>query len=704
MTPALGLPAQLPPLREDLQLHVAAPNRDGSPAWTIQDPLSNAFYQIGWLEFELLARWSLGQPQAILAATAAETPLEPEEEELGELYAFLLGHQLLEIHDLRYTRHLYEHRRAARQNRLRWLLHHYLFFRLPLIRPARLLARALPWVEWIYSRAFALSVLLLSALGLFLTAQQWDSFSASFMETLSPGGLLGYLGALAVTKSLHELGHALTATRHGLRVAHMGVAFLVLWPVLYTDTGESWRLSERRQRLAIASAGIVSELALAGLATLAWNLCAEGDLKQALFFLASTAWLISLMLNLSPFMRFDGYFILSDALGMPNLHERAAAMAIASLRNTLLGWHEPNPEPMPPGQRRLMIAFAYLTWVYRLLLFVGIAVAVYLLFFKLLGIFLFAVEIAWFVVRPLMNELHIWHRRREEIAPGRRTLALALLGAILLLLLVPWNSHLDAPGWAHPQRQHVLYSPLPARLVKLPEADRPVSAGSPLFSLEQPELDYRATVAQSASQTLEQRLRGLASLPDGEEQRAPLRYQQRLHIAQLQASHDEAIRLQLDAPFAGVLTDIDPELAPGVWVSPQQPLATLIDPQHWEAELFVPQQDLERLAVGNRVRFYPDAQGQEPIDGRIRLIESTRAAQLPHPLLSSRHGGRIATLQDDEGLTPRDTLYRIQIDLQRPPGTSAVLSGQARIEARAESWLLAALKPILIVIIREANF
>ncbi|SFA89098.1 HlyD family efflux transporter periplasmic adaptor subunit [Azotobacter beijerinckii] len=704
MTTPIELPAQLPPLREDLQLHVAAPNRDGSPAWTIQDPLTNAFYRIGWLEFELLARWSLGRPQEILAATAAETPLEPEEDELGELYAFLLGHQLLDIHDVRYTRYLHECRRSARAGRLRWLLHHYLFFRLPLIRPARQLAQALPWVEWVYSRFFALTVLILSALGLFLTAQQWDSFTASFMDTLSPGGLVGYLVALAVTKSLHELGHAFTATRYGLRVAHMGVAFLVLWPVLYTDTGESWRLPDRRRRLAIASAGIVSELALAGLATLAWNLSAEGDLKQALFFLASTAWLISLTLNLSPFMRFDGYFILSDAIEMPNLHERAAAMAIASLRNTLLGWHEPDPEPMPSGKRRLMIAFAYFTWVYRLMLFIGVAVAVYLLFFKLLGIFLFIVEIAWFVVRPLMKELRIWHVRRDEIAPGRRTLALALFAAAMLLLLVPWNTHLDAPGWAHPRRQHVLYSPLPARLVKMPRADEPVQAGSPLFSLEQPELDYRATVAQSASQTLEQRLRGLASLPEGEEKRAPLTQQQRLHVAQVQAEHAEAIRLQLNAPFAGVLTDIDPELAAGVWVSPQQPLATLIDPQQWEAELFVPQQALGRLAVGNHVRFYPDAQGQAPVEGRITLIESTRTARLPHPLLSSRHGGRIAALPDERGLTPRDTLYRIQVDLERPVGASAVLSGQARVEARAQSWLLEALKPILIVMIRESGF
>jgi putative peptide zinc metalloprotease protein len=699
---APALPARLPPLREDLQLHEAAANRDGSPAWVIQDPLNNAFYRIGWLEFELLARWQLGEPQRVLAATARETPLEPQEDELAALFGFLLHHQLLSIQDLNYQRELYERQRQARGSRLQWLLHHYLFFRVPLIHPAAWLARSLPWIAWAFSRGFAWLVLGLGGLGLLLTARQWDSFSASFLDTLSPGGLVGYLLALAVTKSLHELGHAYTATRYGVRVAHMGVAFLVLWPMLYTDTGESWRLADRRQRLAIASAGLICELGLAGLATLAWNLSGEGDLKQALFFLASTAWLVSLALNLSPFMRFDGYFILCDALDMPNLHERSFALARVALRNTLLGWQEASPENLPDGKRRAMIAFAFATWIYRLLLFVGIAVAVYLLFFKLLGIVLFIVEIAWFVLRPLRDELRIWYRRRAEISRPRRLLGVASL-VLLLPLLLPWSTRIDAPGWARPGQVHAFYSPLPARLLQLP-AEAPVAAGAALFVLEQPELAYRAGLAQGASDTLALQLRGLASLPDGEEKRALLRQQQGLHRAQLLGEQEESQRLVLRAPFAGWLTDVDPELATGIWVSPQQPLAILVSPDRWVAEVFVRQQDLIRLEVGDAVRFYPHTPGQTALLGKVSQIDGTRTGDLPHALLSSQHGGPIATLPQPPGLTPRDALYRVLVSLDTAPSGLQQLRGEAQIEGRPQSWLIEALKPVLIVLIRELSF
>ena len=97
---------------------------------------------------------------------------------------------------------------------------------------------------------------------------------------------------------------------------------------------------------------------------------------------------LSLALNASPFMRFDGYFIASDLLDFPNLHERSGAIARAWLRRKLLGWKEPDPEPVTPRQRRALVVFALFTWLYRLVVFAGIAVAVYLMFFKVLGIFL----------------------------------------------------------------------------------------------------------------------------------------------------------------------------------------------------------------------------------------------------------------------------------------------------------------------------
>lgn len=118
----------------------------------------------------------------------------------------------------------------------------------------------------------------------------------------------------------------------------MGVAFLVLWPFLYTDTGEAWRLHDRRQRLTIVAVGLLCELAVTGLATLAWDLTGNQDARQVFFYLATTAWVLSLLVNASPFMRFDDYFLLSDLL---DLHERSFALARTALRNTLLGWDDP---------------------------------------------------------------------------------------------------------------------------------------------------------------------------------------------------------------------------------------------------------------------------------------------------------------------------------------------------------------------------
>ena len=188
---------------------------------------------------------------------------------------------------------------------------------------------------------------LLSSLGVVLVLRHWDVFSQAVVESISPEGLLGFAGALIVAKTLHELGHALMATHFGVRVAHMGIAFVVMWPMLYTDTGESWKLHSRHQRLAVSSPESCVELGLAGLATLGWAISGPGWLNTACLYLATTSWVLTLALNLSPFMRFDGYFIFSDLLDFPNLHERSSALARAALRRSVLQLKEPWPGILP---------------------------------------------------------------------------------------------------------------------------------------------------------------------------------------------------------------------------------------------------------------------------------------------------------------------------------------------------------------------
>jgi putative peptide zinc metalloprotease protein len=173
---------------------------------------------------------------------------------------------------------------GRKQSAIAWLIHHYLFFRIPLIRPQVLLAKILPYLRWLFSPVTAFCVLGITLTGLFLVARQWETFSTTFIDQLTIAGFLSYGAALLFSKCLHEFGHAITATRYGVRVGHMGVALLVMLPLPYTDTSESWKLSDNKQRLHIAAAGIITELALAGIATLAWSLADNGPLKSALFY------------------------------------------------------------------------------------------------------------------------------------------------------------------------------------------------------------------------------------------------------------------------------------------------------------------------------------------------------------------------------------------------------------------------------------
>jgi putative peptide zinc metalloprotease protein len=423
---ALPMPV-LASLREDLVLFPSSDNLDGSPTWAVQDPVRNKFVQIGWLEFEMMVRWQ-PNPVLLMKSLVQETTLRPSLEDVLAFGHFLRAQGLVRIEsreDLALARKV-----PAKPGLTdwRWWLHNYLFFRIPLARPDKLLADVVPRLEWLFSPATLLVLALLSGMGVVLAARQSELFVQTFVDSLTLAGLLSFAFALMLAKTLHEAGHAIVATRYGVRVAHMGVAFLVLWPMLYTDTGESWRLRDHRQRLHIAAAGMSVEMILAGLALLGWALSPPGPLRSACFYLATTSVVMTLALNLSPFMRFDGYYVLSDAMDMPNLHERAGAIAKTWIRRTFLGWQDPWPEHFAPNKHKALLCFAIGTWIYRLGLFLGIAVAVYLMFFKVLGIFLFAVEIVWFVMRPVYTELRTWRARRRDIHRGRASLWLLLLG------------------------------------------------------------------------------------------------------------------------------------------------------------------------------------------------------------------------------------------------------------------------------------
>ncbi len=697
----------LPPLREELALLPGPLLADGQPSHSLHDPVRNLFFQIDWPTFEILRRWHLGEAAAIAAAICQETTLQLEKQDIEETVTFFRNNQLLRPP----TNSAAEF--AARRQKMRGslgkkLLHNYLFFRIPLVRPDRWLGRWAGHLDFFYTRQFLYLTLLAMSWGLVEIYRQWETFSGTLVDTLSWSGLAGYGAVLVAIKTLHELGHAFTAKRLGCKVPTMGLAFLVLWPVAYTDTNEVWKLSSRRQRMAVVAAGVFTELLVAAWATLAWAILPEGSAKSLAFMLATTSWIATLAINASPFMRFDGYFLLSDWLGIPNLHGRAFALARWDLRERLFNLGAPPPEHYSKFRRNSLILFAYATWTYRLVVFLGIAALVYAFFIKAVGIMLFVIEIGWFVLLPIYRELQDWQTLWPTLRGSRRARRNALIALLLLILLVlPWPSRVGAGGLLRPTAQFIVYAPPHAQLVELPIAEgQHVDAGSLLLRLRSPEIAGRLAGAVASAERL--RWQASAGAFDNEQRGQWQMAQEQLSAAEAEvaAIQAEAARYEPQAPYAGVLRYQVPDLQPGAWLSAQEPLARLIGDQGQTAITYLDEEDVARVKPGDSARFYADAPGGPVVTLEVLSIDPDASRLLPDAELATQFGGSIMVREKNGQLHPERPIYRVSLKTTEQVPAAGQLAWRGKIliagQWAAPAWRY--LRGAIALIQREAGF
>ena len=567
----------LPSLRADLQLTAAAPALDGSPRWTLADPVRGRYFKLGVQAMRLLRHWSLGDPAQVLQAANREPGLPLGDPELEQLLGFLRSHDLIASLDPQQRASYAWKAAASRQSLWQMALHQYLFFRIPLWRPDAFLNRAWPWLQRFGPRLLRYGLPATLGLGVFLVSRDWERFLSTFPHLFSLGGAMAFGIALFFAKLCHEFGHAFMAKRAGCRVQSMGVAFMVMLPLFYTDVSDAWRINDRKARLLIGAGGVMAEMLLACIALLAWSLLPDGPARTAAFMLASATWLTTLAVNLNPFMRFDGYFLLSDFWEIDNLQGRAFALCRWRLREALFGYDEPAPEPWPPAMRRRLLWWGFLSWLWRAALFFGIALAVYHLFFKLLGIFLMMVELGWFIFLPIFKETREWWSRREQAHTPRVLLSGLGLLALLLLVAVPWRSSVEIPVMLEAGRVTALHAPVAARVKQVNVRDgQMVEAGTVLVELESPDVDSRLIIVRREIDILQLQMRRQAGRSETAADVGILEQRLAEAVAEYRGLQARRDRLLLKAPQAGQVRDLMPQLAVGRWVSTKEPLARVV--------------------------------------------------------------------------------------------------------------------------------
>ncbi len=656
----------------------------------------------------MLNAWAAGSKGALMERVSCDENSGDEisGEDVDALVRFLFENALTLEPPRSDVKAFVAQKEAGEKSFLASAVHNYLFFRIPLIRPHRFLKRTAALTAFFFSPAWWAFVAVVAAAGGYLALRQWDLFVHTFLHFFSVQGLACYLASLVAIKIAHEFGHAYAATRYGGRVTTMGVAFLVMFPVLFTDTTDAWRLCDRRKRLVIDAAGVAVELMIAAFATLAWAFLPDGPWRSAAFFAATTSWAMSLAVNLNPLMRFDGYHFLADLTGVQNLQARSFALGRWALREALFGLGEPAPEAMARPARRGLIAFAWASWIYRFFLFLGIALLVHAIFFKALGVVLFLVEIGWFIMLPILTELREWGARRSAIAASRRAVTtVAVVSLIILVLIVPWRTTVRAPVMLEAQDEAVVHAQFPAEVIEARvKSGDVVEAGDVILETRSPDLEQQVRLARSRAALARLRLERIVSDARDRQQTTVLRRELARREGTLEALMEKRDALAVRAPIGGVVRDLAPGLHPNRWINKDAPVATIVSPAGARLRGYAPVEAVGRIRPGAAAVFVPDMADYPKRKGRVRLIAAANAAEISLPALASRHGGPIAVSKTAEALEPVAAWCDVVIELD-PAGAAPgrVLKGEARIDARAESIAARIWRRVVRVIVIETS-
>ncbi|HEX8310465.1 MAG TPA: site-2 protease family protein, partial [Chthoniobacteraceae bacterium] len=347
----------------------------GDEKWfIILDPLNNHFFRISPGAQRVLQRLDgRATIQVIWEAALEKDPNgAPGQEEMIQLLGQLHQANLLRGEIPADNARVFERFRKRRAREAKSFLN-LMFLRVPLFDPDALLRRMLPWLRWIMTPLGAILWLGVVGAAVKVAIDHAPQLLAQSEGVLAPGNLLLLYAALLFIKLVHEFGHALSCRYWGGEVHQTGVALIYFSPVPYVDATSSWAFGSKWQRIFVASAGMIAELFVAALATFVWANTGEGALHSVAYNVMFIASVTTLLFNVNPLMRFDGYYILSDLLEMPNLQARSTRMLVHLCERYLFGIRTSEAPTRKRGEAVFLAIFGFAGWIYRL--FLGVVIA-----------------------------------------------------------------------------------------------------------------------------------------------------------------------------------------------------------------------------------------------------------------------------------------------------------------------------------------
>ena len=589
----------------------------------------------------------------------------------------------------------------------------------PGVDPERFLCWLYPKISWLFSRGATVFFGVVCILALLLVASNLEEFFRrlpEFSEFFNLQNLLFMGSILIVTKSIHELGHGLMCKHFGGECHEIGFMLLVMTPAMYCNTSDSWTLPNKWHRIAIGAAGMYVEVIMAAFATFLWWYTQPGFahyLALNIMFLCSFS---TLVFNANPLLRYDGYYMLSDFLEIPNLSQKSTMSLVEQLKVQCLGM-KPSPSRLMPSKNLTTFAlYSVASFAYRWFVMIAIFWFLIKLFepygLEVIGHLLISMSLFGMVVMPLYKTIKFF------AFPGRfrevKTVRVVITGALLLMLAyalfsIPITHHVTASFVTRPIDAQMVYATAPGTLTEI--AFRPgdrVKAGAKIARLDSLELDIATEQLRGRAEHLTADIAALRAMAVTGQGDAGQISEAKMKLADVQkqielqkrmenelvktASRDGVIIAAPNQParpndpsdrmlktWSGTPLDKENE---NLFVEPGTLICMVGDPNALRATLAVEQSKRTLIETGQPVRLMLDELPGVEFKGTVRFIGQDPMTEVAREL-SQNNGGGVATKMSADGTEqPLLTYYEVSVDIEPDPEHHLMIGfrGMAKIK------------------------
>jgi putative peptide zinc metalloprotease protein len=618
----------------------------------LENPFSNQYFRLRPAAYEFVARLRPDRTvEQVWEQCLERFPDEaPSQEAVIQLLSQLYFANLLQYDLAADSAQLFERYKKRKQREIGFRFLNIMFMRFPLLDPDRFLVRTLPVIGKFISPFGALLWLVVVGLGLKVVTDNFGDLKAQGEGVLAVNNLLLlYLGTIAV-KALHEFGHAYFCRKFGGEVHVMGVMLMIFTPMPFVDATSSWSFRERWKRVLVGSAGMIVELFFAAIAAFVWARTAPGILHGLAYNIMFVASVSTIVFNVNPLMRFDGYYILSDLLEIPNLNQRATMQLQYWAERYLYGVKKAEPPARTRREAGWLGVFGITSGIYRAIVFSGILLVIADRFL-IVGIVMAAACLISWAVFPVVRFIkYLATSPRLDRVRNRAVGVTAGLAALALILLcvVPFPYSFRAPGVVVASQRTEIVNETGGQVVGL--LTKPgsfVKQGAPLLKLESPELDLQLAATTARLDEVNARL--LQAVDSESADIAPLSSLRDSVSAALEKLQEDSRNLTVRAPHDGVW--VAPAIGEfiGRWLPRGTGLGLLANPAAFEFEATVMEEDVNALFAkkiyGANVRFYGDAGTRIPL-ADWRVVPGGQN-MLPSAALGWAAGGEVPVAADE---------------------------------------------------------